>query len=248
MSGHSKWATIKRKKGAIDARRGAQFTKAAKEITMASRAGGGDPDLNARLRAAIQAAKAINMPNANVDRAIKRGTGEIEGAQYEEVTYEGYAPGGVAVMVETATDNRNRTFPEVRKIFEKCGGTLGGAGSVGFLFERKGVIEIPAAATSEERLMELCLEAGGEDIETDEGLFRITTGATDFHAVLKALDLGGIEPSRAELELVASTSAKVEGKEAEQVLRLVEMLEDHDDVQHVWANFDIDDDTLAASA
>jgi len=248
MSGHSKWATIKRKKGALDAKRGAQFTKAAKEITMAARASGGDPDLNARLRAAIQAAKAINMPNANVDRAIKRGTGELEGALYEEITYEGYAPGGVAVMIEAATDNRNRTFPELRKIFEKCGGTLGSAGSVGFLFERKGVIEIPASATTEDRLMELCLDAGGEDIAAEDETFRVTTGATTFHAVLRALEDAGVEPTRAELELVATTSAKVEGKEAEQVLRLVEMLEDHDDVQHVWANFDIDDDTLAASA
>jgi len=248
MSGHSKWATIKRKKGALDAKRGAMFTKAAKEITMAARAGGGDPDGNARLRAAIQAAKAVNMPNANVDRAIKRGTGEIEGAQYEEVTYEGYGPGGVALMVEAATDNRNRTFPEVRKIFEKCGGTLGSAGSVGFLFERKGVIEVPASATTEDKLMELCLEAGGENIETEDELFRVTTGASEFHAVLRALEGGGIEPSRAELELVPTTSAKVEGQEAQQVLRLVEMLEDHDDVQHVWANFDIDDDTLAESA
>jgi YebC/PmpR family DNA-binding regulatory protein len=248
MSGHSKWATIKRKKGAIDAKRGAQFTKAAKEITLAARAGGGDVDGNARLRAAVAAAKTINMPNANVERAIKRGTGELEGAQYEEVTYEGYGPGGIAVFVEGATDNKNRTFPEIRKIFEKCNGTLGIAGSVAFLFERKGAVEVEAGLATEDRLMEICLEAGAEDIVQDDEVFRITTGASGYHAVLRALEDAGVATARAELEMVPTTYTAVEGKDAANVLKLVEMLEDHDDVQHVWANFDIDDETLAASA
>jgi len=249
MSGHSRWATIKRKKGATDAKRGAQFTKVSKEITLAARLGGGDQTGNARLRAAVLAAKAINMPNANVDRAIKRGTGEIEGLTIEEMSYEGYGPGGVAIYIEAATDNKNRTFPELRKIFEKCGGTIGAANSVAFLFHRKGLVTVDAALTTEETLMEVCLDVGAEDIEEADGSFEITTPPNNaYHAVLKALEDAKIPITSNNLSMVPVTTSKVTGKEAEQVLRLVEQLEDHDDVQHVFANFDIDEDTLRAQA
>ena len=247
MSGHSKWATIKRKKGAIDAKRGAQFTKCAKEITIAARAGGGDIDMNPRLRAAVTAAKAINMPNANIDRAIKRGTGEIEGAQYEEVTYEGYGAGGVAILVEAATDKTTRTFPEIKKLFERGGGSLGNTGSVAYLFERKGVIVVESGKASEEKLMELTLEAGAEDMaEQDDGAWEITTGASEFTAVCDALDAAGIETLSRELQMIASTQAPVAGDDAQKVLKLIDMLDEHDDVQKVWANFDISDEDMAA--
>jgi YebC/PmpR family DNA-binding regulatory protein len=247
MSGHSKWATIKRKKGAIDAKRGAQFTKCAKEITIAARSGGGDPDMNPRLRAAVAAAKAINMPNANIDRAIKRGTGEIEGAQYEEVTYEGYGAGGVAVLVECATDKTSRTYPEVKKIFERGGGSLGNTGSVAFLFERKGVIVVPSEAADEEKLMEVALEAGAEDLEQQgDGAWEITADQGAYTAVCDALDAAGIATASRELSMVPTTSAAVEGDTAHAVLRLIDMLDDHDDVQKVWANFDISDEDMAS--
>ena len=248
MSGHSKWATIKRKKGAIDAKRGAQFTKVSKEITQAAREGGGNPDMNARLRAGVLAAKAINMPAANIERAIKRGTGEIEGVSYEEIAYEGYAPAGVAVFVETMTDNRNRTFPEIRKIFEKCGGTLGASNSVAFLFERKGVLVVDGGATTEERLMEVALEAGADDIEDMDGSWEITCAPTAYLTVVKALGDAKITTASAELARVPTTTVRVEGSDATKVLKLVDQLEEHDDVQKVWANFDIDDETLAAIA
>ncbi len=248
MSGHSKWATIKRKKGAIDAKRGAMFTKCAKEITMASRAGGGNVDMNARLRAAVLAAKAINMPNANIDRAIKRGTGEIEGATYEEITYEGYAQGGVAVLIEAATDNRNRTFPEIRKIFERCGGTLGSAGSVAFMFTNKGIIEVDGGATTEDRLMEIVLEAGADDLDASGGTYEITTAPGAYLAVMKALEDAKIATLSAELGKVPTTTSRVEGDIAAKVLKLIEALEEHDDVQHVYANFEMDDATLEANA
>ena len=248
MSGHSKWATIKRKKGAIDAKRGAQFTKVSKEITQAAREGGGNPDMNARLRAGVLAAKAINMPAANIERAIKRGTGEIEGVSYEEIAYEGYGPAGVAVFVETMTDNRNRTFPEIRKIFEKCGGTLGASNSVAFLFERKGVLVVDGGATTEERLMEVALEAGADDIEDLDGSWEITCSPNAYLTVVKALGDAKITAVSAELARVPSTTVRVEGADAAKVLKLVDQLEEHDDVQKVWANFDIDDETLAAIA
>ena len=247
MSGHSRWATIKRKKAGIDAKRGAEFTKCAKEITLAARAGGGNPDMNARLRAAILAAKAINVPNANIDRAIKRGTGEIDGVVYEELTYEGFAPGGVAVFIEAATDNRNRTFPELRKIFEKGGGSIGSAGTVAYMFEKKGVITLEKAAATEERLMEVALEAGAEDIEDMGEAWEVTTSPGAYTAVVDALAKANVKTSSNEMAMVPTNTTKVEGKTAEQVLKLVEALEEHDDVQHVWANFEIDEATLQAS-
>ena len=246
MSGHSRWATIKRKKAGIDAKRGAEFTKCAKEITIAARAGGGNADMNARLRAAVLAAKAINVPNANIDRAIKRGTGELEGVVYEEVVYEGFAAGGVAIYIEAATDNRNRTWPEVRKIFEKNHGTVGSSGTVAYMFEKKGVIVVEKAAVSEDKLMEVALEAGASDIEDVGGAFEVTTSPSAYTSVVEALAKVKIATASAELAMVASTTSKVEGKVAEQVLRLIETLEDHDDVQNVYSNLELDEDTLAA--
>ncbi len=248
MSGHSKWATIKRKKALIDSKRGKMFTKCAKEITMAAREGGGNPDMNPRLRAAVLAAKAINVPNANIDRAIKRGTGEIEGAQYEEISYEGYGPAGVAILVEVVTDNRNRTFPEIRKIFEKGNGTLGNPGSVAYLFEKKGIIAIDASLTTEDALMEHVLEAGADDIALEGEAFTVTTGPQAFHAVLSALEKASLATASAEMSMVPTTQTRVEGKDAESVLKLIEMLEEHDDVQNVWANFEMDDATLEANS
>lgn len=245
MSGHSRWATIKRKKAGIDAKRGAEFTKCAKEITIAAR-GGGDPDMNARLRAAVLAAKAINVPNANIERAIKRGTGELDGVVYEELIYEGYAPGGVAVIIEAATDNRNRTFPELRKIFEKGNGTIGSAGTVAYLFEKKGVITLDKAAATEDRLMEIALEAGADDIEDQGDAWQVTTAPGAYTAVVDALVAAKIATTSNQLAMVPTTTTKVEGRVAEQVLRLVEAIEDHDDVQHVWANFEMDDEAMQA--
>jgi len=246
MSGHSKWATIKRKKGAIDAKRGAQFTKAGKEITIAARSGGGDSDANARLRAAVTSAKAINMPNANIERAIKRGTGEIEGLIYEEVLYEGYGAGGVAILVEAATDKTTRTYPEVKKIFERCGGTLGNNGAVAFLFERKGVIVVPGETADEETLMEVALEAGADDLEQQEdGAWEITTGQGEFSTVGDALDAAEIATNSREICMLPTTTTAVAGDDAQKVLRLIDMLDDHDDVQKVWANFDISDEDMA---
>ena len=242
MSGHSRWATIKRKKGAIDAKRGAMFTKAAKEVTIAAREGGGNPDMNARLRAAVIAAKAINVPNANIERAIKKGTGELEGAAFEEIVYEGYGPGGVAMYVEVVTDNRNRTFPEIRKVFEKNGGTIGSSGSVGYMFEKKGVILVESSATTEEKLMEVALEAGADDIDQQDAGFEISTSPAAYHSVVKALADAGISTVSSELAMVPTTWTRVEGKVAEQVLRLEESLDDHDDVQHVWSNYDMDEE------
>ena len=214
---------------------------------MAAREGGGNADMNARLKNAILAAKAINVPNTNIERAIKRGTGEIEGASYEEIAYEGYGPGGVAVFIQVVTDNRNRTFPEIRKIFEKCGGALGTSGSVAFLFEKKGQLVVEKEHATEEKLMELALEAGADDISEEDGVFAITTSPAAYNAVLKALETAAIPTASAELAMVPTTTSKVEGKAAAQVLRLVETLEDHDDVQNVWANFEMDDETLAAA-
>ena len=239
MSGHSKWATIKHKKGALDAKRGKIFTRLIKEISMAAR-GGGDPDGNPRLRTAILAAKAENMPQDNIKRAIQRGTGELEGAQYEEITFEGYGPGGVALIVETTTDNRNRTVSEVRHAFTKNGGNMGAEGSVRFLFSKKGLIAVPKENADEEKLMSLVLENGGEDLNDEGDTWEILTDPTAFHAVLDAIHAAKIETAHAEITMIASTYTKLEGAAANQMIRLIDVLEDQDDVQNVYSNFEMD--------
>lgn len=247
MSGHSKWHSIKHKKGALDAKRGKLFTKFIKEITVAARTGGGDPEGNARLRKAIADAKAGNMPNDTIDRAVRRGTGEEEGVNYEEITYEGYGPGGVALLIESVTDNRNRTVAEIRHIFSKNGGNLAATGAVNWMFEKKGYITVPKSAKSEEELFEIVTDAGAEDLRDDEENFEIITSPSDFDTVLGAVKGAGMEPQVAEVEMVAKEYKKVEGAEARQVLKLMEALEDHDDVQKVSANFDISDADMAAA-
>jgi YebC/PmpR family DNA-binding regulatory protein len=247
MSGHSKWHSIKHKKGALDAKRGKLFTKFIKEITVAARYGGGDPDGNARLRKAVLDAKAGNMPNDTIDRAIRRGTGEEEGVNYEEITYEGYGPGGVALLIESMTDNRNRTVAEIRHIFSKNGGNLGESGSVGWLFEKKGYIVVDKATKSEEELFELAIEAGADDLRDDEDNFEIITAPDAFEGVLNAVKTAGIEPHVAEVEMVPQNYIKLEGADARQMLKLMEALEDHDDVQKVSANFDISEADMAAA-
>jgi YebC/PmpR family DNA-binding regulatory protein len=244
MSGHSKWSTIKHKKGAADAKRGKMFTRLIKEITIAARDGGGNPGFNPRLRTAIQEAKACNMPSTNIDRAIKKGTGELEGVNYEEITYEGYAPGGVAIMAEVITDNKNRTASEIRKVFSKNNGSLGEVGCVGWMFETKGLIVIEKTAISEERLMEVALEAGADDLAGDDETWEVKTDPGSFQAVKEALEAAEIPLLSAKVDKIPQTTVAVEGKEAAQVLRLAEALEDHDDVQNVYANFDIDEDSL----
>ena len=246
MSGHSKWHSIKHKKGALDAKRGKLFTKFIKELTVAARTGGGDPDANARLRKAINDAKAGNMPNDTIDRAIRRGTGEEEGVNYEELTYEGYGPGGVALMVQSMTDNRNRTVAEIRHIFSKNGGNLGENGSVGWMFEKKGYIVVEKSAKSEEELFELAIDAGADDFRDDEDNFEIITSPDAFDAVLTAVKGAGIEPQVAEVEMMPQNYIKLEGADARQMLKLMEALEDHDDVQKVSANFDISEADMAA--
>jgi YebC/PmpR family DNA-binding regulatory protein len=248
MSGHSKWATIKRKKGATDAARGKLFSKSIKEITIAARHGGGDPEGNPRLRSAIAAAKAINMPSTNVERAIKRGTGEIEGAHYEETQYEGYAPGGVGVLVEIATDNKNRTAGEIRQIFTKHGGALGEAGSVAYLFKPRGVIVVDKGVVGEEALMEIVLEAGADDVSSEGDSFEVLTPPAALEAVKAALAKKGVATVSAELSRVASLLVPVSAKDAGQLLRLVDTLEEHDDVQKVFANFNVPDEILAKLA
>jgi YebC/PmpR family DNA-binding regulatory protein len=248
MSGHSKWATIRRKKAATDQARGKVFSKYIKEITIAARHGGGDPDANPRLRTAINAAKAVNMPASNIERAVKRGSGEIEGATFEETHYEGYGPGGVAVLVEVATDNRNRTTGDVRHLFTKYGGKLGEAGSVAHLFKPCGSITVDKAAVSEEQLMETALDAGADDVITDGEMFEVTTAPGRLENVREALVARGIAITNAELTRHASLHVPVEGKEAETLLKLVEAIEDHDDVQKVYANFSISDEVMARLA
>jgi len=240
MAGHSKWAQIKRKKAATDAKRGKIFTKLIREITVAARLGGGNPENNPRLRAAIAAARAENMPKENIERAIKRGTGELDGGvNYEEITYEGYGPGGVAVLIEAMTDNRNRTIAEIRRIFSRCNGNLGESGCVSWMFEKKGLIVVDKGKVDEDTLMEVALEAGAEDIKEGEREYEVITSPKDFEEVKKALADRGIEYQMAEVTMYPQTVVKLEGKEAEQMLRLMEMLEDNDDVQRVYANFDI---------
>jgi YebC/PmpR family DNA-binding regulatory protein len=244
MSGHSKWHTIKHKKGATDAKRGKLFTRLIKEITVAARTGGGDMDANARLRKAVSDAKAGNMPNETIDRAVKRGTGELEGVNYEEITYEGYGPSGVAVMVESMTDNRNRTVAELRHMFSKNGGNLGEAGSVGWMFDKKGYIVVAKTAMEEDKLFEVATEAGAEDLRDDQDNFEIITAPEDFDVVLDAVKKAGIEPEVAEVENIPQNYIKLEGNDAKQMLKLMESLEDHDDVQKVSANFDMDEETM----
>src|ERR1700743_1845685 len=240
MSGHSKWATIKHKKGALDAKRGKIFTRLIKEITMAAKSGGGDPEGNPRLRTAVAAAKAENMPADNIKRAIQRGTGELEGATYEEITFEGYGPGGVALMVEVTTDNRNRTVSEVRHAFSKNGGNLGEPNSVKFMFAKKGLIAIPKAAADEDKLMNIVLESGGEDLNDEGHDWEILTRPSAYDAVANAVKAAKVEPSLSEITMIASTYTKLEGSVAAQMIRLLKALEDLDDVQNVYSNFDFD--------
>ncbi|HEX8098276.1 MAG TPA: YebC/PmpR family DNA-binding transcriptional regulator [Pyrinomonadaceae bacterium] len=247
MSGHSKWHTIKHKKGALDAKRGKLFTKLIKEIQVAARTGGGDVAANARLRKAISDAKGANMPNDTIDRAIRRGTGAEEGVNYEEITYEGYGPGGAAVMVDAMTDNRNRTVAEIRHIFSKNGGNLGTSGVVRHLFDKKGYIVISKADKAEDELLELALDAGADDLRDDEDNFEIITSPESFDEVLTALRGAGLEPQVAEVEMIPQNFIKLEGQEARQMLKLMEALEDHDDVQKVSANFDISEADIAGA-
>ncbi len=246
MSGHSKWSTIKHKKGAADAKRGKIFTRLIKEITVAARMGGGSSDHNPRLRSAIAEAKSNNMPASNIERAIKKGTGELEGVSYEEVTYEGYGPGGVAIMLEAITDNKNRTTGEIRKIFSKGNGNMGEQNCVGWMFDSKGLIVISKDAVTEEKLMEVALESGAEDIEDEEDSFQVVTDPGSFQGVKDALGQAGIPLVSAKLDKIPQNTVRVEGKDAAQVLRLAEALEEHDDVQNVYANFDIDPDSIPA--
>ncbi|MBX3245207.1 MAG: YebC/PmpR family DNA-binding transcriptional regulator [Acidobacteria bacterium] len=245
MSGHSKWHTIKHKKGALDAKRGKIFTKLIKEITVAARTGGsGDVDSNARLRKAVTDAKAQNMPNDTIDRAIKRGTGELEGVNYEEITYEGYGPNGVAVLVETMTDNRNRTVAEIRHIFTKNSGNLGEAGSVAWMFDKKGYIVVDKAVKSEEELFEIAIDAGAEDLKDEGEVFEIFTAPDTFDAVNEAIKAAGIEPQAAEVTMIPQNEIKLEGGDAKTMLKLYDALEDNDDVQKIYANFDIDENEM----
>jgi len=244
MSGHSKWSTIKRKKGATDARRGKIFTKLIKEITVAARSGAGDPESNPRLRTAILAAKAENMPKENIERAIKKGTGELEGVSYEEVIYEGYGPGGAAVLVECLTDNKNRTAADVRHTFSRGGGSLGAAGCVAWMFEKKGFFVLRKDGVDEEALMEVALEAGAEDVRDEGTSFEVVTAPEDFEPVKRSLDGKGLKCGVSEVTMLPQNTIKLEGKEAEQMLRLMEGLEDLDDVQKVYSNFDVSDETL----
>jgi len=239
MSGHSKWATIKHKKGALDARRGKIFTRLIKEITIAARSGG-DPDGNPRLRTAIAAAKAENMPADNIKRAVQRGTGELPGATYEEISFEGYGPGGVAIIVEATTDNRNRAVSEIRHIFSKNGGNLGEPNSVRFMFSKKGLIAVAKDAATEEQLMNIVLEAGGEDLNDEGDTWEIITDPQSYEAVAQAVRDAKIETVISEITMIASTYTKLEGAAAAQMIRLLEALEEHDDVQNVYSNFDMD--------
>jgi len=245
MSGHSKWHTIKHKKGALDAKRGKVFTKLIKEITVAARTGGtGDVDSNARLRKAVFDAKAANMPNDTIDRAVKRGTGELEGVNYEEITYEGYGIGGVALLIETMTDNRNRTVAELRHLFSKNGGNLGEAGSVAWMFDKKGYIVVDKNAKPEEELFEIAIEAGADDMQDDGDSFEILTAPDSFESVNEAIKAAGVEPEAAEVSMVPQNYIKLEGTDAQKMLKLYEAIEDHDDVQNVYANFDIDESEM----
>jgi len=245
MSGHSKWASIKHKKGAVDAKRGKIFTKIIKEITVAARLGGGDPEGNPRLRTAIQTAKGVNMPQDNIIRAIKKGTGELEGVHYEELTYEGYGPGGVAIFLEVMTDNKNRTVSELRTILGKNGGNMGENGCVAWMFEQKGFIAVNKSEMGEDKLFELALEAGAEDMKTTEDRYEITASLENFETVRKTLEDRGVNMEVSELTRIPQNTVPIDEKHSRQVLRLMDALDDHDDVQKVYANFDIPDEVMA---
>jgi YebC/PmpR family DNA-binding regulatory protein len=245
MAGHSKWKQIKHKKALTDNRRAATWTKKIREITVAAKEGGGDPAGNPRLRLAIDNAKAVNMPNENIDRAIKKGTGELEGVNYEEITYEAYGPAGVAIMIESLTDNGNRTVADIRRWLTRNGGNLGTTGSVAWMFDRRGQISIDGEKYDEERVMEVALEAGALDVESDEGTFTVLTEVTDFHAVQDALRTAGIQFEDAELAMIPKTEVRVDGPDADQLVKLLELLEELDDVQQVYTNADVDTDSLA---
>ena len=244
MSGHSKWSSIKHKKGATDAKRGKIFTKLIKEITVVARTGGGDPDANPRLRTAIAAAKSENMPKDNIERAIKKGTGELEGVNYEESTYEGYGPGGAAVFIESVTDNKNRAVADIRHIFSKHGGNLGENGCVAWMFDKKGYIAIEKKAVDEDSLMETAIEAGAEDVREDNGSFEIITEPDDFESVKTAIDKAAIPYIDAEITMLPQSTTNLEGKQALQMVKLMEALEDCDDVQKVYTNADIPEEIV----
>lgn len=246
MSGHSKWSSIKHKKGAADAKRGKIFSRLIKEVTVAARLGGGDPNGNPRLRTAIQACKAENMPKDNIERAIKKGTGELEGTSYEEVNYEGYGPGGVAMLIDCLTDNKNRTVADIKHLFDRHGGNLGEPGCVAWMFEKKGIIIFEKDKVDEEALLDLALEAGAEDVRDEETEFEVVMDPSDFETVKKAFDDAGMIYTLAETSMVPQNTIKLEGKKANQMLTLIDALEDHDDISHVYANFDIPDEVLEA--
>ena len=244
MSGHSKWSTIKRKKGVADAKRGKLFTKVIKEIMVAARFGGGDINANSRLRTAVNEAKAENMPKENIERAIKKGTGELEGVNYEELTYEGYGPGGVAMILEVLTDNKNRTVADVRHALSKYNGSLGEAGCVSWMFGKKGLLSIDKSGVDEDRLIEVALDAGALDVKDTGKEFDVTTDPSNFEEVKKAIDEAGFKSNYAEVTMVPQSTVRLTGKEAEQMLKIMESLEDSDDVQKVYANFDIADEEM----
>jgi YebC/PmpR family DNA-binding regulatory protein len=244
MSGHSKWASIKHKKGALDAKRGRIFTRLIKELTVAARAAGGDPDMNPRLRTIIADAKAQNMPAENIKRAIRRGTGEEPGVSYEEAQYEAYGPGGAAVIIDVLTDNKNRTVGELRHLLEKGGGNLATANAVAWMFHKKGYIVVPQDQAKEDDLLNLVLEAGGDDLQSDAGNFEIFTSPDSFDGVLEAVKKANINPAHAQVEMVPQNRLRVEGTTARQLLRLLEALDDHDDVQNVFSNMDVDEKQL----
>ncbi|MBI9092872.1 MAG: YebC/PmpR family DNA-binding transcriptional regulator [Desulfobacterium sp.] len=246
MSGHSKWSTIKHKKGAADAKRGKIFTKLIKEITIAARMGGGDLDSNPRLRSAVAAAKGQNMPKDNLERAIKKGTGELEGVEYEEMSYEGYGPGGVAVLVECLTDNKNRTVADVRYIFSKAGGNIGTDGCVSWMFDKRGLISVSKDESDEDTLMEVGLDAGAEDVKDEGDCFEIITAPEDFEAVKEAVEGASIKIDLAEVTMIPQTQTRLEGKEAEQMIRFMDALDDCDDIQKFYSNADIPDEVLDA--
>ncbi|HJQ97208.1 MAG TPA: YebC/PmpR family DNA-binding transcriptional regulator [Candidatus Polarisedimenticolaceae bacterium] len=248
MSGHSKWSTIKHKKAAADAKRGKAFTRLIKELTVAAKTGGGDPDGNPRLRSAIADAKANNMPAENIKRAIQKGTGELPGVTYEDVVYEGYGPGGVAVYVEVLTDNKMRTTPEIRHAFTKHGGELGQPNSVSWMFEKRGTFSIPLTSATEERLMDVILEAGADDLQTEDDAFQVTCGPGAFPAVRDALEKAGVTPTEAKLAMLPTNVVELDAKKAAQCLRLLEALEEHDDVQSVSANLSFDEASVAEEA